>query len=54
MKFHIGGTENFERIKLEMFLSMASKYLGVPEHSVVIAGIALTNSYFVSCFGDPI
>ena len=29
---------------------MASRYLGLPEHSVATAGIALTNSYLVTLF----
>ena len=50
MKFHIGGTENVDRIELERIRSLASKFLCVPEHLVVIAGIALTNSYLVTFF----
>jgi len=49
VKFHINGGP-FHRYVLEKIRSMASLYLGVPEHSVLVAGIALTNSYLVTFF----
>jgi hypothetical protein len=50
VKFHIGGTVNFDRIILENILSTASRYLGGPEHVVRPVGIKITNSYLVTVF----
>ena len=50
VKFHIDGAGPFDRNKLEKIRSMASIYLGVPEHSVVVGGIAITNSYLVTFY----
>jgi hypothetical protein len=50
VKFHIGGTVNFDRIILENSLSTASRYLGGPEHVVRPVGIKITNSYLVTVF----
>jgi len=48
-KFHIKGGP-FHRNELEKIRSMSSLYLAVPEHSVLVAGITLTNSYLVTFF----
>jgi hypothetical protein len=50
VKFHVDGAGTLDRNKLEIIRSMASQYLGVPVHSVVVAGIALTDSYLVTFF----
>ena len=49
VKFHINGGP-FHRNYLEKIRSMASLYLGVPEHLVLVVGITLTNSYLVTFF----
>jgi hypothetical protein len=50
VKFHVDGAGTLDRTKLEIIRSMASQYLGVPAHSVVVAGITLSNSYLVTFF----
>ena len=50
VKFHVDGAGKLERNKLEIIRSRVSQYLGVPVHSVVVAGIALTDSYLVTFF----
>ena len=50
VKFHVDGAGTLDRNKLEIIRSRASQYLGVPDHSVVVAGITVTNSYLVTFF----
>lgn len=50
VKFHVDGAGTLDRNKLEIIRSKVSLYLGLPAHSVVVAGIILTNSYLVTFF----
>jgi len=50
VKFHVDGARALDRNKLEIIRSRTSQYLGVSDHSVVVTGIALTNSYLVTFF----